>query len=72
MRVIRTPHGASHPVELKAVIEALRSGLTFFVTRDGEDCQCLFVLEERKCEIGTCKPQQIRLRAVCIISWAFS
>jgi DNA-binding CsgD family transcriptional regulator len=46
MRVIRTPHGASHAVELKAIIEALRGGLTFFVTRDGEDRQCLFVLEE--------------------------
>lgn len=45
MRVIETVGGASHAVELKAVIEAQRTSLPIMATRDGEDRQRLFVLE---------------------------
>ena len=45
MRVIQTARGASHPVELKAVIDALRAGLTILATHDAAGCQRLFVLE---------------------------
>jgi DNA-binding CsgD family transcriptional regulator len=34
------------PSELKAQIEAERTGLPFLVYRDGDDVQCLFALEE--------------------------
>jgi len=45
VRVIETIGGASHAVELKAVIEAQRTSLPIMATRDGEDRQRLFVLE---------------------------
>jgi len=45
MRVIQTALDASHPVELKAVINALQAGLTFLATRDAAGSQRLFVLE---------------------------
>lgn len=45
MRVIESEAGASHAVELKAVIEAQRIGLPILVIRDGEDRQRVFVLE---------------------------
>lgn len=45
MRVIESGAGASHAVELKAIIMAQRSGLPILVVRDGEDRQRVFVLE---------------------------
>lgn len=45
MRVIETDRGASKAVELKAVIEAERTGLPLLVARDHEERQRIFVLE---------------------------
>ena len=45
MRIIESGVGASHPVELKALIEAQLAGLPILVARDGEDRQRVFVLE---------------------------
>ena len=45
MRVIKLEPGASHPVELKAEIDAQRAGQTFLAVRDGQQRQQLFVLE---------------------------
>lgn len=45
MRVIQSDAGASHPAELKAMIEAQRAGMPILVARDGEDRQRVFVLE---------------------------
>lgn len=46
MKEITSARGASRAVELKAVIEAQRdAALPILLTRDGEDCQRVFVLE---------------------------
>jgi pSer/pThr/pTyr-binding forkhead associated (FHA) protein len=45
VRIIEVDLGASHAVELKAVIEAQRTGLPILVTRDGAKRQRIFVLE---------------------------
>lgn len=45
VRVVVTPEGSSRAVELQQVIAAQSAGLTFLVTRDGQDCQRMFVLE---------------------------
>ncbi len=45
MRVITLAHGASHPVQLKAEIDAYRAGHTFLVVQDGRQRHHLFVLE---------------------------
>lgn len=45
MRVVESGPDSSHAVELKAVIEAQRTGLPMLVARDGDDGQRLFVLE---------------------------
>ena len=47
MRVIQSASGASHAVELQAVIEAERAQLPFLVARDDQDRQRLFVLEPK-------------------------
>lgn len=45
MRIITSATAVSHARDLKAVIDALRAGLSLLVTRDGQERQLLFVLE---------------------------
>jgi len=45
VRAIETGSDASHAVEIKAVLDAQRTGLPIVVTRDDEDRQRIFVLE---------------------------